>query len=62
MNILTLRDVAVMANVPYTTVHHQRKLGRLPATRVGHQWMVTIEDAEAFARDYVRFGREGGSA
>lgn len=57
-DLLTVPEVAALKGVTRTAVMYAIQDGRVPAVRVGRNWVVTRADAEAYApRPYRRKSR-----
>jgi excisionase family DNA binding protein len=56
-DLLTLPEIADMTGMADPTVRVWVKQGRLPATKVGRQWMVRRGDLEKMLADDPRIGR-----
>jgi excisionase family DNA binding protein len=56
-DLLTLRQVARLHRVSKMAVFKWVSAGRLPASRIGSQWVVRRRDAESFHR--TRAGASG---
>lgn len=56
-DLLTLPEIADMTGMASPTVRVWVKQGRLPATKVGRQWMVRRGDLEKMLADDPRIGR-----
>jgi excisionase family DNA binding protein len=56
-DLLTLPEIADMTGMAGPTVRVWVKQGRLPATKVGRQWMVRRTDLEKMLADDPRIGR-----
>jgi excisionase family DNA binding protein len=56
-DLLTLPEIAEMTGMAGPTVRVWVKQGRLPATKVGRQWMVRRGDLEQMLADDPRIGR-----
>jgi excisionase family DNA binding protein len=56
-DLLTLPEIADMTGMADPTVRVWVKQGRLPATKVGRQWMVRRADLEKMLADDPRIGR-----
>jgi excisionase family DNA binding protein len=54
---LTTEEVAERLGLRVETVQNLIRLGRLPARKVGRQWMVAPRDVEAYRQQ--RLGRKG---
>ena len=55
--LLTLPEIAEMTGMANPTVRVWVNQGRLPATKVGRQWMVRRVDLEKMLADDPRIGR-----
>jgi excisionase family DNA binding protein len=56
-DLLTLPEIAEMTGMAGPTVRVWVKQGRLPATKVGRQWMVRRADLERMLAEDPRIGR-----
>ena len=56
-DLLTLPEIAEMTGMANPTVRVWVNQGRLPATKVGRQWMVRRGDLEKMLEDDPRIGR-----
>lgn len=56
-DLLTLPEIADMTGMAGPTVRVWVKEGRLPATKVGRQWMVRRGDLDKMLADDPRIGR-----
>lgn len=58
---LTLHEVAETLGVHYMTAYKYVRTGRLPASRVGHEWRVRRSDLERFRRSATAPPRRGST-
>jgi excisionase family DNA binding protein len=56
-NLLTVREAAEKLGVKIAMVNRYCKTGRLPATKLGHQYVIESKDLKEFAKIDRRVGR-----